>query len=69
MKKIILFLVAVMLVFFESDFDILAYADYEKPDLCEFSYSENISYSDYYDLILIAGKGGRGAPGAVIIEW
>lgn len=50
MKKIILFLVAVMLVFFESDFDILAYADYEKPDLCEFSYSENISYSDYYDL-------------------
>ena len=28
MKKIILFLVAVMLVFFEYYFDILAYADY-----------------------------------------
>ncbi len=50
MKKFISFLVALMLVFFESDFDILAYADYEKSDLCEFSYSKNISYCDYYDL-------------------
>lgn len=33
------------------------------------SFLPNSIYSDYYDLILIAGKGGRGAPGAVIIEW
>lgn len=49
MKKFISFLVAVMLVFFEIDTDISAYTA-ERLDFPEFSYSENISYSDYYDL-------------------
>ena len=49
MKKFISFLVAVMLVFFETDTDISAYTA-ENPDFPELSYNENISYSDYYDL-------------------
>ena len=49
MKKFISFLVAVMLVFFETDTYISAYTA-ENPDFPELSYNENISYSDYYDL-------------------
>jgi len=49
MRKIISCFIAVMLVFFGIDFDIYAYTP-EKLDFPEFSYGENISYSDYYDL-------------------
>lgn len=49
MKKLISFFIAVMLVFFETDTDIYALPD-EKLDFPELSYSENIPYSDYYDL-------------------
>jgi len=65
MRKFISCFIALLLVFFEIDFDIYAYTP-EKLDFPELSYNENISYSDYYDLycsstrpeheIIISGK-------------